>query len=159
MAGRSGLQPFSLPGDFNEKVIILLIFVDALCKSCHGSRPAHLSWLGRRGAGTGKAAAIACQGQAGTRLHPGTYRGAGIPAAGARPSHPGRDRCLCSPVSPLSCWDAFCHFPSCFSPVCHFPSCFSPLRHEPHIFSVSFPRQDSGYPERAEVSRPIKIRE
>lgn len=38
MAGRSGLKPFSLPGDFNEKVIILLIFVDTLCKSCHGSR-------------------------------------------------------------------------------------------------------------------------
>lgn len=73
MAGRSGLKPFSLPGDFNEKVIIFLIFVDTLCKSCHGSRPAHLSWSGSRGTGTGKAqgraAAIACQGQTGTRGH------------------------------------------------------------------------------------------
>lgn len=73
MAGRSGPQPFSLPGDFNEKVIILLIFVDTLCKSCHGSRPAHLSWPGSRGTGTGKAqgtaAATTGQGQAGTRGH------------------------------------------------------------------------------------------
>lgn len=71
MAGRSGLKPFSLPGDFNEKVIILLGFVDVVCKSCHGSRPAHLSWPGSRGTGMGKAqgtaAAVSHQGQAGTQ--------------------------------------------------------------------------------------------
>lgn len=53
------------------------------------------------------------------------------------------------PVSPLSCCDAFCHFPSCFIPFCP----------KPHFFPIAFPRQDSGYPEHAEVSRPIRIRE
>lgn len=37
--------------------IIELIFVDALCKSCHGSLPAHLSWLENRGLGWGKSEA------------------------------------------------------------------------------------------------------